>query len=136
MLADKPVIDFELAKELCQLCSVNFNDDSFTYFASDVNDDATKINYIIGICTFRMKGEHNIIDFLTEVPGIDDEEAMIIMARTVMNFMYRCEVKTVYINEANVSYDMINKLGFKKSDSGYSIDLTDFYKSPCSYTGK
>ena len=136
MLAVKPVTDIDIAREICDFCKIPFNADDFTYFAADVNEDATKLNYIIGVCTFKMKGNINRIEYLKEADGINDEEAMIIMARTVMNFMYRCQVIDVQINDNNVSSEFIKKLGFQKTDESYTINLPDFYKSPCSYTGK
>ena len=72
---------------------------------------------------------------MREAEGINDEEAMIIMARTVMNFMYRCEVKRLSVNPVGVSEKFIKKLGFRKDETEYYIDLSDFYKSPCSYNG-
>lgn len=136
MLAVKPIPDNEISREICEHCGVPYDTESFTYFAADVNEDATKLNYIIGVCTFKMKGDVNRIEYIKEADGIDDEEAMIIMARTVMNFMYRCQVVDVGINEKNVPEDFIKKLGFRKTEKGYCINLPDFYKSPCSYTGK
>ena len=135
MLAVKPVVDLEIAREICGFCNGPFDTDSFTYFAADVNEDATKMNYIIGVCTCKIKGDVNRIEFLREAPGIDDDEAMIIMARTVMNFMYRCEVKRLGANFDGLTEKFIKKLGFKKDEEGYFIDLLDFYKSPCSYNG-
>lgn len=136
MLAVKPVAFKDIAREICENCGVPFDEECYTYFAADVNEDATKINHMIGVCTFRMKGNVNRIEYLKEADGIEDEEAMIIMARTVMNFMYRCEVVDVTINEENIPEEFIKKLGFRVTEKGYSINLSDFYKSPCSYTGK
>ena len=135
MLAVKPVVDCGIASEICSFCNVPFDAENYTYFAADVNEDATEMNFIIGVCTFKIKGDLNRIEYLCEAPGVDDEEAMIIMARTVMNFMYRCEVMRLGVNVEGVSESYINKLGFKKDESGYYIDLPDFYKSPCSYIG-
>ena len=51
MLAVKPVLDPAAAMELCELCQVPYKADCYTYFAADVNEDATKINHIIGVCS-------------------------------------------------------------------------------------
>lgn len=134
MLAVKPVLEPAAAEELCALCSVSYKADSFTYFAADVNEDATKINYIIGVCTCRMKGGVNEIEALRSAPGVDDEEALIIMARTVMNFMYRCEVKRVTIDGANTDADLPRKLGFTPDGNELAIDLVEFYKAPCKFS--
>lgn len=132
MLLVKPVIDKSVQLSLCELCGVLFNDDAYAYFAADTNEDATKINHIIGICQFSMHNGENIITDLSYAPQTEDEEAMIIMARTVMNFMYRCEVAKVYIS-SNVDEKLIQKLGFKKEDGNFELDLNEFYKSPCRF---
>ena len=135
MLAVKPIPETTTAKALCDFCAVPFDETSFTYFAADVNEDDTKINYIIGICTFTMKGGVNRIEYLKSADGIDDEEAMIIMARTVMNFMYRCEVERVTVSVEGVGDRMVKKLGFREEGGEYYIDLKKFYISPCKYNG-
>lgn len=135
MLAVKPAVQIDIAREICAYCNVPFDSECFTYFAADVNEDASKLNHIIGVCTCRIKGDANRIEYMREAEGINDEEAMIIMARTVMNFMYRCEVKRLSVNPVGVSERFIKKLGFRKDETEYYIDLSDFYKSPCSYNG-
>ena len=135
MLAVKPVPDMRLAEGLCELTGIPYDTSAFTYFAADVNEDDTAINHIIGVCTFTMRGGVNRIEYLKQAASIDDEEAMIIMARTVMNFMYRCEAEFVTVNESGVDADMIKKLGFKEKGGEYVIDLKKFYISPCKYNG-
>lgn len=135
MLAVKPVADSTAAEELCRLCSVPYDSKAFTYFAADVDDRAERINHIIGVCTFTMKHGVNRIEYLRYAPGIDDEEAMIIMARTVMNFLYRCEADSVCANVQGVSPTLARKLGFLKDGESLSISLADFYAAPCKYNG-
>lgn len=133
MLAVKPVMDAALAKELCELCAVPYKADSYTYFAADVNEDATKINHIIGVCTCRMKGNVNELEAVCAAPGVDDEEALIIMARTVMNFMYRCEVKRVTLDRRYTDAELAKKLGFSTDGEELALDLVEFYKAPCKF---
>ena len=135
MLAVKPVQDLGIANELCALCGVPYKADSYTYFAADVNEDGTKINHIIGVCTLRMKGDINEIESLMPAPGVEDEEAMLIMARTVMNFMYRCEVKSITLADGYISPELTRKLGFSLKDGKYGINLVEFYKAPCKFNG-
>ena len=129
MLAVKPVYDKETAAELCRMCKVEYHDDEYTYFAADVNDDATKVNFIIGVCTVKIKGNVNEFCALASVPGVDDEEALIIMARTAMNFMYRCEVKILTAGKGVNDY-FAHKLGFSDDRT---LDLEEFYKAPCRF---
>lgn len=133
MLLVRPIADPAAAKELCELCAVPYKADSYTYFAADVNKDATKLNHVIGVCTCRMKGNVNEIEAVTPAPGVDDEEALIIMARTVMNFMYRCEVKRVTLDKRYTEPDLARKLGFTPDGDELVLDLVEFYKAPCKF---
>lgn len=133
MLAIKPIYDQELSKELCSLCGVEFKSDSYAYFAADVSDDAARINHIIGVCTFRMKGDDNIIESLCSAPGVCDDEALMIMARAVMNFMYRAGVENVRLAMRATDESIAEALGFR-SEENMTIKLPEFYKSPCRYT--
>ena len=134
MLAVKPIYDPALREELCAHCGAASSPDLYAYFAADVTDDAAKINFIIGICTFRMKGGENVITELRCAPGVDDEEALMIMARAVMNFMYRAGVENVTLNKAGVDQNTAKKLGFLELEN-MTINLPEFYKAPCRYTG-
>ena len=80
-----------------------------------------------------MKGGVNRIEYLKSADGIDDEEAMIIMARTVMNFMYRCEVKRVTIDMSCTAPELVKKLGFTPDGDEMALDLVEFYKAPCKF---
>lgn len=133
MLAVKPIYDPTLREELCKLCGAEYKPDSYAYFAADVNGDATKINFIIGICTFRMKGDNNVIETLKQAPGVEDEEALVIMARAVMNFMYRAGVENVRLDPAGTDRNTAEKLGFREAKD-MTINLSEFYKAPCKYT--
>ncbi len=128
MLAVKPITDRAAATEIACFCGVELQPCEFTYFAADVNENATKINYIIGVCTLMIKGERNELTNLTCAPGIKDDEAMLIMARAALNFMYRCEVKKVTAGDG-VPDRLARRLGFKGEDR--ALDLVEFYNSPC-----
>lgn len=135
MLLVKPLHDGSAAKELCELCGAQYHDDTYTYFAADVNEDATKINHIIGVCACKIKGNDNILTLLRYAPNVEDEEALIIMARTVLNFMYRCKVDRVFADETDIVPSLAEKLGFTRSvDGRLSLNLVEFYNSPCKFS--
>ncbi len=133
MLAVRPVADRDTARELCKLVGAPYNEDSFTYFAADVNSDATKINFIIGLCTFRIKGGDCEIEYLGTAPNVEDDEALMIMARAVMSFMYRCEAKVATLSDEGVSEKLGRRLGFLRKDGKREIDLDKFYNAPCKH---
>ncbi len=133
MLAVKPIPDAALSRELCEMCGVGYDPAAFLYMASDVEPDLSRINRVIGICTFVISGDRREIVSIAQSPGVDDIEAMIIMVRAVMNFMYRCEVERVTLSDSAASDGMAERLGFTLHDGRYSIDLNEFYKAPCKF---
>ena len=135
MLAVKPVPDAALAEELCACCGVEYDPESFLYMAADVEPDLSRLNHIIGICTCVICGERHEIVHIAQAPGINDTEAVIILVRTVMNFMYRCEVKRVTLSNGAAASGMAELLGFTEHDGQYLIDLEEFYKAPCKFNG-
>ena len=57
-----------------------------------------------------------------------------IMTRTVMNFMFRCEVPVAEMLPDAADDALKNKLGFVLGKDGRrTIDLALFYESPCHY---
>lgn len=130
MLKVNPVNDDSVGELLDKSFDYKAEEGSFRFLASDVNDDDTEVNCLIGYCVCTMNREKNEISLLKEFEGVKDDEAMIITARSVMNFMYRCEVKTVTMTDGHWA----EKLGFRMSGGKYSLDLDEFYKSPCQYS--
>ncbi len=133
MLAVRPVVDFDTAKGLCEFVGVPYSPENFTYFAADVNDDGTKLNFVIGICTFNMRGGICQIEYLKSAPEVEDDEALMIMARAVTNFMYRCEAKNVTLSDEGVSESLGRRLGFVRKDGKRQLDLEKFYNAPCKH---
>lgn len=126
MLSVLPIQDKNIQKELCELCNVAFDANSFAYRADDGG--------FLGICQFRFISETGEINGFKYAPDICDNEAMIIMLRAAMNFMHRCGLKKSIFTADNISAPLIELSSFKKEDSGlYSIDLDKFYISPCHY---
>ncbi|MBR2296067.1 MAG: hypothetical protein IKA43_01515, partial [Clostridia bacterium] len=63
-----------------------------------------------------------------------DNEAMIIMLRTAMNFMHRCGLKKSIFLANSANPELLELSGYSKDENGiYSIDLDEFYISPCHY---
>ncbi len=136
MFVIRPVSDKSIQEELCAHCGVPYLPADFAYFAADLNDDGTKLLGILGICQFALGEDCGIIHHLTPAPGTFDEEVMIIMARTAMEFVHRCEGKTMLLAEGACDTAFGEKVGFRLEDGEYKIDLVEFYKSPCHYQAK
>ena len=77
------------------------------------------------------KDNNGYIDNLTYAPNVTDWEAMIIMLRAAMSFMYRCGIQLVYLS-ADTDEEILKKSGFLKNNDGqYYIDVQKFYGSSC-----
>lgn len=125
MLTVLPIQSKDTQKELCEKCGVLYNENAFAYRADDGD--------FIGICQFYFKNNNGYIESLTYAPNVSDWEAMIIMLRATMSFMYRCGLKIAYLNK-NTHQELIKKSGFLKNDDNqYYIDLQKFYGGSCSH---
>lgn len=124
MLTVLPIQSKETQKELCEKCGVKYNENAFAYRADDGD--------FIGICQFYFENNNGYIENLTYAPEISDWEAMIIMLRATMSFMYRCGLHYSYLNAETDSGELLKKSGFVINDDGkYYIDLKKFYGGSC-----
>lgn len=124
MLKVLPIQSKETQKELCELCDVEYNQNAFAYRADD--------DGFIGLCQFIFANDNGYIQSLVYAKNANDWEAMIIMLRAAMNFMYRCGLKLCYFQENSCPLELLDKSGFSKNENGqYYIDLVKFYTSSC-----
>lgn len=130
MLVVKPIPDRDAARALSGSFGRDKDESTMAYFAVEAGEDGK--TELLGLCLFSLKDEKNEILSLDYAEGTHDDEAMIIMARTVLNFMYRCEVKKAYISDS-VDPELVKKLGFRREGNRLALDLEEFYKSPCGY---
>ncbi len=132
MLIVKPVTDKDEQRRLCGVFGAGYEDHLMAFLAVEGEPGEEKSGKLLGLCQISLRDGENEIRTLVRAPGTDDTEAMIIMARAAMNFMYRCEVHEVRISPST-DPALIRELGFRQRDGEYVIDLDEFYKSPCSY---
>ena len=132
MLIIKPVTDKEEQRRLCDKCGEKYEEHLMAYRAVEGEPGEEENGTLLGICQLSLKDGENEIKSLSYAPGTRDEEAMIIMARAAMSFMYRCGIKEAAISPGT-DPGLIRALGFRERDGGFFIDLEEFYKSPCSY---
>ena len=124
MLTVLPIQSKDIQKELCKICKIEFNYNSFAYRADDGD--------FIGICQFHFDNSFGYIENLTYAPNMEDWEAMIIMLRATMSFMFRCGLKKAILCKNATNEDLLNHSGFLKADNDlYEIDLVKFYGGSC-----
>ncbi len=136
MFVIRPVNDKGIQEELCGVCGCSYLAEDFAYFAADLSEDGTKLLGILGICQFALKNDQGVVHNLQPMPGTFDEEVMIIMIRTAMEFVHRCGCKTMVLAEGACDSAFGEKIGFRLTDGEYRINLVEFYKSPCSFQAK
>ncbi|MBQ7788758.1 MAG: hypothetical protein IJ398_03795 [Clostridia bacterium] len=125
MLTVLPIQSKDEQRELCQICGVEYNADAFAYKADDGD--------FIGVCQFTFKNDCGYIENLSYAPNMDDWEAMIIMLRATMSFMYRCGLKSSIIKEGATTDRLLKMSGYIKNENGdYFLDIYKFYNSSCS----
>lgn len=129
MLIIKPIQDKTLQEKFCALCNIPYRADMLAYFAADGDDETLEPIRLLGICQFSAGGT---ISDLAPVPGVDDEEALQIMAKATMSFIYRCGCKLVSLSPNACADTLAWKLGFQKDTGGtFSADLEKIYASSC-----
>jgi len=134
MFVIRPVSDKNLQKEICSACQCSYLPDDFAYFAADLSDDGTKLLGILGICQFSIQKDSGVLHKLQPFPGTFDEEVMIIMTRTAMEFVHRCGCVSMVWENGAYDIEFAKKTGFRPDQDGvYRIDLEEFYKSPCHF---
>lgn len=133
MLIIKPIQEKPLQATLCHLAGIPDDPACLAYFAADGSPDDPEPHAYLGICLFSMDGQ---IHALTAMPGVQDDEALMIMARTAMNFLYRFGVMEAVLRPEACGEALADRLGFRTDEKGRrSIDLLRFYESPCHYSG-
>jgi hypothetical protein len=124
MLTVKPIQSKAEQEELMLLCSATYDIDSFAYRADD--------GAFIGVCQFKFTNGVGVISALKYAPAVEDWEAMIIMLRTAMNFMFRCGIKKSIFEKNASTEELLKKSGYRPDENGfYSIDIDKFYNTPC-----
>ena len=126
MLTVLPIQSKKEQEELCSLCGINFIQNAFAYRADD--------GAFIGVCQFTFENDCGYIKNLSYAEGVEDTEAMIIMLRAAMSFMYRCGIVNSYIENTATTELLLRLSGYRLNEENkYYLDLHKFYNTPCSH---
>jgi len=132
MLAIKPIQDKSVQKELVEDCGGVYNPDFFAYIANECDEQAETVRYSIGCCQFGMKNGRGEISLLRTLPGVEDDEALMIMARAAASFLFRCDIRYLIMHPGAAESPLYEKLGFAlNSDGEQELDLLRYYTTPC-----
>lgn len=134
MLVIRPIQDKEYQKELCEKANIEYFQGSMAYVAGLSDDLGDSLSTEIGVLQFDIKGDFAELMPTASLPGIDDTEAMIIMERAAITFIYRnLGIKKLVAKTENTSEELIKAFGIPEKDGHYEIDLELFFKSPCHF---
>ena len=130
MFVVRAIQDKKLQNDISKELGSDFYENALAFYAADLKEDKSTIDSYISICQFYLNGDGEII-CLQVADGREDDEAVIVMLRTVMNFMYRCGVKKAHFTENSTDDYWLKKSGFSNNKGVYEIDLVEFYSAHC-----
>ena len=133
MFQVQPVRSRELQAEIAKALRCEYIDGTYAFFAGELSEDCKTVTSLIGMCQFTFDPEEAVIKSLVWSPESENDEAIIILARAVMSFVYRAEIPMISIDGGILSTEFIKSLGFREADGEFRIDLKKFYLSPCHY---
>lgn len=133
MFEVQPLRDRKLQADMSALLGCPYYENTYAFFAGEMAEDYTTVTSLIALCQFTYNPEIAVIKSIAYAPGNEKDEAVFILARTVMNFVYRAEIPVIAIEPDAAPAEFIKSLGFREHDGVLKIDLKKFYRSPCHY---
>ena len=129
MLIVKPILEKDKQEEICQACGAVYDAD---LLACSAYDDEN----LVGFCQFALSGKTAILTDLRPKIGVDDFEAMFILARGTLNYIDLCGIHYARFDgdTAPAGEQMIHAIGFRQGENDvWEVDLTDFFTAPCQH---
>lgn len=120
-----PIQDKTRQKEICALFGVEFRDEAFAYIMFDIDTDA-----LMGMSQFEI-GEIGYIYDIKEAAGLDDFEAMFILARQTMNFIDLCGAHTCLASKNAAPERLLLAAGFKEQNGELFCNMTGMFDGNC-----
>ena len=122
MLKILPIQTKDEQEKLMTLCSIPFRPEALAY-AAYVEDT------LVGGAQFTLSGGICRLLDIRSPEGVDDDEALFIMGRGLLNFVDLCGIHDAYaINEGNMDKKLLARIGFWKNDKGEEyMNLRGFF---------
>lgn len=122
MLKILPIQTVQEQERLCRLCSVEYSRACLAYSAYD--DDV-----FVGIAQFRFADRKLFICDIRNADGIEDEEALFIMGRGLLNYADLVGIHDAYLEfPERVSHSLAMRIGFFSDKNGlYYMNLRGFF---------
>ncbi len=126
MLEIYPIQDKKEQEVICKTCHMKYDPDTMCY-------SALVDGVLTGACQFRIKGNHGIIVEMNNSGDIDDKDALFVMGRAALNFIDLCDVHEAYYTGTLMDEQTILRIGFRKVDGNWYINLSNFFEHPCEH---
>ncbi|MBQ4355021.1 MAG: hypothetical protein IJC71_09020 [Clostridia bacterium] len=133
MFEVQPIRDRKLQADMAALLGCPYFENTYAFFAGEMDEDYTTVTSVIGMCQFTFDPEEALIRSVAYAPECEKDEAVFILVRTVMNFVYRADIPLITMAPDAAPAEFIRSLGFREHDGKLTIDLKKFYRSPCHY---
>ena len=133
MFIVRPIQNKEEQKSIVEQCGGVYLPEALAYAAYDCADDGKTVRSLLGVCQFSLERGFGSIGLLRYAPGTCDTEAIMIMGRAAMSFLFRCGfARAVWNDDAPTGF--AEALGFRADADGIrAIDLARFFESPCHF---
>lgn len=127
MLIVKPILEKEKQQEICQACGAVYDADLLACSAYDDEE-------LVGFCQFALSGKTAILTDLRPKIGVDDFEAMFILARGTLNYIDLCGIHMARCTADAGDLSLIRAIGFQEINQNiFEMDLTDEFNGKCSH---
>ena len=134
MFKVQPVREPGLQAQIASLLGGKYIENTFAFFAGEMEDDFTTVKQLIAQCQFSLTPEKAIIRSLEIAEGSEDDEAVTVLVRAVMSWLDKADVPFIEFDDGAASEEKIRSFSFRRNENGrYSVDLRKFYRSPCHY---
>lgn len=131
MLHIIPVQDKGRQEEFAKIFSVGYDARAFAYVAVDDSIDG-KVNSLIGFMQFTLcDGYANVVS-LTPFEGVEDDEAMQIMARAAFAFIHRIGTPEVRVPKDACGEGLMKLLRTEDRRDAWVLDLEKYFAAKCS----
>ena len=122
MLKILPIETKDEQARIMALCSIPYNVNALAYAAYDDG-------VLVGGAQFLLKGATCHVTDIANADGVDDEEALFIMGRGLLNFVDLCGIHDAYLDfPKKVSEALRARIGFFENAEGvYYMNLRGFF---------
>lgn len=134
MFEVQPVRSPELQAQIAASLGGKFIENTFAFFAAELEDDFTSVKYLIALCQFTVTPEKAVIRSLDIAEGSEKDEAVTVLVRAVMSWADKADIPLIEFDDGAADEDYIKSVSFRRNEDGrYAVDLKKFYRSPCHY---